>query len=355
MNINNMKAYITLSLSCLLIASGSHASYALERPSIISTTQTNIDPAVYKQHRLNGTPQPAPSEALLQEAKINSRLEAAALAYQQSIIATSRKEPDTTYAYLQEAIQLHPSNPEYLQPASKLAFALGKYDEAEMYQLMLLKVVTATLPAPDHIVATMLDNLALIYFNQSRIGKAESLLHQSLAIREQTLGDMHPWVSISLNKIAGLKMHLNKPDKAEELLIRSLHIQQTAKGNEHSQVAMAMHKLANFYRGQQKNLTRAESLYQQAADVWHADNSGGWRLDLAVNRRGLGELYVAQGRFDDAREQFEKMQALLKQALSEGHPAIDAARNRLVRLDNKRALAANTKQLTKAPQEQAIQ
>ena len=150
-------------------------------------------------------------------------------------------------------------------------------------------------------------------------------------------------------------MRLDEPDKAEELLMRSLHIQQTAHGDERPQVARAMHKLANFYRSQQKNLAQAESLYQHAVDIWQADKSGDRRLDLAASLEGLGELYVAQGNLDDARDQLEKMQALLEQVLGEEHPVIDAARNRLARLDNKRALAANAKHPANAPQEQTVQ
>jgi len=148
------------------------------------------------------------------------------------------------------------------------------------------------------------------------------------------------------------------PHEVEGLLTRSLDILQIAKGEEHPHVAWAMHELAEFYRSQQR-LEQAESLYQRAIAIWQVDSEDR-RLDLAVSLDGLGELYVAQERLDDARAQFEQMRVLLHQVLDEEHPAINAARDRLARLDDKLALLADAKYTIKelqneAPQEQAIQ
>ena len=126
-------------------------------------------------------------------------------------------------------------------------------------------------------------------------------------------------------------MQLDEPDEIEALLTRSLDILQTASGKEHSQAAWAMHKLADFY-GSQQRFSSAESLYQRAIAIWQVDSEDR-RLDLAASLKGLGELYAAQERLDDARMQFEQMLALLQQVLGEEHPATDAARDKLARLD----------------------
>ncbi len=331
MNANILKGYITLLLAWLLIAGNSQAVSAAEHFPIIAAIQTDSGRDGQQQRLLFEPALSVPTEAQLQKVKIKSRLDAANSAYRQSILAVSRKDLNAAYTYLQEAVQLHPSNLDYLQPASRLAFALGKYREAETYQVMVLKIANASLQGVDHRMAALLDNLAVIYIKQSRMEEAEFLLRQGLALREQALGEMHPWVAISLGKIASLKMHLDQPHEVEGLLTRSLHILQTASGEDHPHAAWAMHRLADFYRSQQR-LAPAESLYQQAIAIWKTD-SGDRRLNLAVSLKGLGELYVAQERLDDARAQFEQMLALLQQVFGGEHPAIDAARDQLARLD----------------------
>jgi tetratricopeptide (TPR) repeat protein len=331
MNANILKFYIILLLPCLLIAGNSQAKSVVDRSAIVPAIQTNFGRDGHPQRLLVELVLTAQSEALLQATKIKNKLEAANLAYQQSILAVTRKAPGAAYNYLQEAVQLNPSNLDYLQPASRLAFTLERYDEAEMYQVMVVNLANATMQPPDYRMANLLDDLAGIYVKQWRLEEAESLVRQGLALREQTLGEMNPWVAVSLEKIASLKMQLDEPDEIEALLMRSLHILQTASGKEHSHAAWAMHKLADFY-GSQQRFAQAERLYQRAITIWQADSEDR-RLDLAASLKGLGELYVAQERLDDARMQFEKMLAALQQVLDEEHPAIDAARDKLGRLD----------------------
>lgn len=354
MKANNIKFYVTLLLPSLLITGNIQAGNAAENATIIAAIQTNYEEKVVQKNPLTVPTQAAQKEALLQEVKIKSRFEAANAAYRQSALAVSLKNFDAAYTYIQEAVQLHPSNLDYLQPASQLAFAQSKYSEAEIYQTMALKIANTTLQASDHKIAIMLDNLAAIYIKQSRGEEAENLLRQSLALREQALGSMDPWVAISLDKIASLKMHLNEPDEVEELLTRSLHILQSASGKDHTNAAWAMHKLANFYRYQQ-NYEPAEKLYQQAIAIWQAD-SGDRRLDLAASLKGLGELYMSQELLDEAKTQFEQMQALLQQVLDKEHPAIDAAKVQLARVDaesNYRLLLRDLQ--SQASQQRAIQ
>jgi len=136
MNTNILKIFVTLLLPCLLIAGNSQASAAPEHFAIIAAVQTSSELDGQQQHLLGGPSKPAPTVAMLQEAKIKSRLVAASFAYRQSILATSKNELDAAYAYLQEAVQLHPSNLDYLQSASRMAFALGKYHAAETYQFI---------------------------------------------------------------------------------------------------------------------------------------------------------------------------------------------------------------------------
>jgi len=342
MNANSLKIHRTLLLACLLAVGNSHAKPTTEYPAIMADMHVNPGRDVQQQQPLTESGPPAPTTAMLQEAKVKSRQAAANFAYQQAILAASTNDLDATYTFLREAVQLGPSELDYLQPASRVAFALGKYGDAEAYQIMVLKIANATLQTSDHRKAALLDDLAVIYIEQSRMVEAQSLLRQGLALREQSLGKMSPWVAISLTKIATLKMRLDETDEVEGLLLRSLHIIQSAEGEEHPHAAMAMHKLADFYHSQQR-LALAEGLYQRAIAIWQA-NPEEPRENLIIGLKSLGELYVSQEKLDKASAQFTQMLPLLRQLLGEDHPAIHTARGQLAKLDDKRTVLANANQ-----------
>ena len=57
-------------------------------------------------------------------------------------------------------------------------------------------------------VATALNGLALLYFDQGRYADAEPLYQRALAIREKALGRDHPDVAGSLNSLAELYLSL---------------------------------------------------------------------------------------------------------------------------------------------------
>ena len=66
-------------------------------------------------------------------------------------------------------------------------------------------------------MATLLNNLALLYNNQGRYAEAEPLYKRSLTILESTLGPDHPQVVLSLDNLASLYRATNRIKMAEML------------------------------------------------------------------------------------------------------------------------------------------
>ena len=58
-------------------------------------------------------------------------------------------------------------------------------------------------------VATSLNNLAKLYFEQKQYSKAEPLLVQAVKIRQRHLGSNHPDTVNSLNGLTMVRDHLN--------------------------------------------------------------------------------------------------------------------------------------------------
>ncbi len=85
-------------------------------------------------------------------------------------------------------------------------------------------------------MATSLNDLALLYDNQSKYAEAEPLYKRSLAIYEKALGPEHPHVAASLNNLATLYRDQGRYAEAEPLNKRALAIVEKALGPDHPHV-----------------------------------------------------------------------------------------------------------------------
>ena len=119
-------------------------------------------------------------------------------------------------------------------------YRVGKYDRAVVIAWKALEVAEQNV-GPDHpVVATSLNNLALLYKTQGNYAKAEPLYKRSLAINEKALGPDHPDVATSLTNLAELYRSQGDYAKAEPLYKRSLAINEKALGPNHPNVATSL-------------------------------------------------------------------------------------------------------------------
>ena len=81
------------------------------------------------------------------------------------------------------------------------------------------------------LVATVLDNLALLYDAHGGSARAEPLYLRALAIREKALGPDHPDVAYSLNNVAAFYMSKGDGARAEPMLQRALAIWEKTRGS----------------------------------------------------------------------------------------------------------------------------
>jgi tetratricopeptide (TPR) repeat protein len=70
-------------------------------------------------------------------------------------------------------------------------------------------------------VATSLDGLALLYYNQGQYAKAEPLCRRALATLEKALGREHPQVATRLENYAFLLRNMRRPEEATRLEARA--------------------------------------------------------------------------------------------------------------------------------------
>jgi hypothetical protein len=82
---------------------------------------------------------------------------------------------------------------------------------------------------PEHFaVATLLNDLAVLYEVEGNYAKAEPLFQRTLAIQEKTIGPTHPSVAITLENYAKLLRNTDHSDQAVQLEARAKSIREKA-------------------------------------------------------------------------------------------------------------------------------
>lgn len=295
--------------------------------------EKTVDSVSQSQRTEIEMPSPTTSEAFLEQVYINSRQQAAEAAYNLSIIATSRNDLALARTHIEESIKLNDVNTNYLTYAADIAFITQEYNKAEGYLVMVLELVRSALEHDDLQVAVILDQLGSIYVAQELYEKANSCLQESLHLREKLLGYSHLQIVVSLNKLASVAVRQENPTVAESLLKRSLDITREVSGLRHANRAAMLANLADLYL-RETRLEEAEELYEEAISIW-ADSPGD-PLRQAIGQNSLGQLFLSQHRFDDARIQFEQVLFLLMQNYRQDHPYVQQAKRNLTALDAER-------------------
>lgn len=314
--------FITIVLS-LAITGSSWATIpdTLEKKTTTSTSQA-------QGTATEDAPSSIPaSEAFLQQVRISSRWQAAEAAFNLSVIAAGHDDMPLAHTLIEEALQLNPSDPNYLRAAAGIAFATREYDIAETHLLKLLELARSTPETEQGKIATVLDELSMIYLAQDRPLEAENALKQGLQIREQALGEKHPSLAGTLSHLAGFAMTAGRFQEAEQLLQRTLHILENSLGTDHSETAMALHNLADLYSNQQR-FPEAENYYRQAATIWKVIPAE-QRLELTAALNELGSFYLSERRLNEAQPQFNLVLSLLAEDFDQDHPHIRTARDGL--------------------------
>jgi tetratricopeptide (TPR) repeat protein len=206
----------------------------------------------------------------------------------------------------------------------------GKYAEAEPLFQRALRIREKAL-GPDHTdVATVLNNLALLYDHQSKYASAEPLYERALHIDEKVLGTEHPGVARDLNNLATLYFHQGKYAEAEPLYQRAFSIDEKAFGPYSSEVAIDLDNLGFLYV-REGNYTRAVPLYQFAQRI-DEKVLGPDHPDLAAVLKSLADLYVIASIYTEAEPLYQRALQIDEKALGPEHPDVANVLNSLAEL-----------------------
>ena len=181
--------------------------------------------------------------------------------------------------------------------------------------------ITEKILGLDHpVVATSLNNLALLFKDTGDYAGARPLLERALAIREKALGPNHPYVASSLNSLALLFKDTGDYAGARPLYERALAIWEKALGPDHADVAIGLNNLAMLLR-QTGDSAGARPLLERALAI-HEKALGPNHPNVASSLNNLGGLLEDTGDYAGARPLCERALAIFEKALGPSHPDV---------------------------------
>jgi CHAT domain-containing protein/Tfp pilus assembly protein PilF len=228
---------------------------------------------------------------------------------------------------------LGPDDPDVATVLNDLALlykATGAYREAESRYQQALQIYQKALGSQHPYTVTGLNNLAALYQTMGAYDKAEPLLVQALQIRQKELGPDHPDTAVSLNNLAVHYHAMGVYDKAEALYRQALQIDQKAPGPEHPEVVTDLNNLAALYHDMGA-YDKAEPLYRQALQITRKA-PGPEHLEVATVLNNLATLYHDMGAYDKAEALFEQALQIDQKALGSEHPEVATDLNNLALL-----------------------
>lgn len=165
-----------------------------------------------------------------------------------------------------------------------------------------------------------MNNLANVLMEQGDVRGAEAIYRESLALRRASLGDRHPNVAVSLRSLAMALYAAGDLDAAEPLLQESLDIRTEIYGRENPKVAMVLHSLGRIQQAravqfaEQGNPATSRDAFDAAEDLMSEAletrrlRLGREHLHTALSQKDLASLLIDRG--DDTTARLLLTQAL---------------------------------------------
>jgi tetratricopeptide (TPR) repeat protein len=214
-----------------------------------------------------------------------------------------------------------------LNNLANLYYNQGKYSEAEPLYLDALEMRRRLFTNDHPDVASSLNNLALLYHNQGKYSEAELLYLDALEMRRRLFPGDHPDVASSLNNLALLYDSQGKYSEAEPLYLDVLEMTKRLFTGDHPYVASSLNNLALLYHNQGK-YSEAEPLYLNALEMKRRLFTGD-HPDVATILNNLAVLYRNQGKYSEAEPLYLDALAMSERTLGANHPNTITVRNNL--------------------------
>lgn len=222
----------------------------------------------------------------------------------------------------------------FLSALAYLSLYVAEYEKAEKWYGELLEISKSILEDNDLNIATIYNNLAVVYLRKGQYERAENLAQKSLQIRSNKLGENHPDTADSYNVLAGVYERQRKHTKAEELYKKNISICEQVHGKNHPDTARNYNNLAYVYI-RQKEYVKAEELLNRSISICEQVYGEDYP-NIAIILDNLAQVNEAQGKYVEAEIHYKKSMKISKKAYGENHPDVAKSYYNLAELYRKK-------------------
>jgi tetratricopeptide (TPR) repeat protein len=155
-------------------------------------------------------------------------------------------------------------------------------------------------------------------WEQGRVGEAERLIREALAIRRETLGNESEEVAHTLNLLALVLVDRTMWTEAEAATREGMAIKVKLTGRKHLNVVKSLNMLGHVLVSQGK-YSEAEETVREALDLYHSLATEEV-FPLTHMLSCLGQAIAGQGRFGEAETVYREMLEAQRKFLGSDHP-----------------------------------
>ena len=235
------------------------------------------------------------------------------------------------------------TSPHYSTVLNNLALVLldtSRLAEAESLLRRAVEIEEQSHGADGQNVAAYLSNLSMLLRATTRLSEAEPLMRRALDMDEQSLGPDHPSVAVRLSNLALLLWDTHRFGEAEPLVRRALEIDEQSHGANHPSVAVRLNNLATLLQGMNR-LGEAEPLLRRALEI-DERSFGADHPSVAIALSNLAVLLQDAKRPSEAEPLVRRALEIDEQSLGPDHP------NVAIRLNNLAMLLKGTDRFSEA-------
>ena len=226
------------------------------------------------------------------------------------------------FYYLEETINdILNDNTDSIEHFLKLGDAFycrGNYNKALEYLENALTVCVKNLGEDHPKVATIYNNIGVLYRNQGKYEEALTYNKKALSIRVKALGKDHPSTAITYNNMAYVYCEQGMYKEALKYYEKALEIRESMLGKDHPDTARTYNNLAVCY-DEQGNYEEAIRYYKLTIPIFEK-KLGEEHPETAMAYNNLATVYRAQGNDDEALKYYKKSKKIQEKILGKEHP-----------------------------------
>jgi tetratricopeptide (TPR) repeat protein len=204
---------------------------------------------------------------------------------------------------------------------------LGRYGVAAEMGEVALTIRQEFLGQTHPYTLLSMNNLATVLRNQGKYEQAEEIHRQTLRLREEVLGKDHPDTLMSMNNLATVLRDQGKYEQAEEMYRQTLRLIEEVLGKDHPNTLASMNNLATVL-GDQGKYEQAEEIYRQTLRL-REEVLGKDHPDTLMSMNNLATVLGDQGKYEQTEEIYRQTLRLREEVLGKDHPDTLTSMNNL--------------------------